>query len=171
MISEVRADGRTGMKDNLNNEPICKFGPGGDYVSVWPGRRTSLPVSQTSRLTRLLGTIAEMLGTAIQAEFCPSDSNVPAVDTAIFRKDGPLSEHEGICNRRYAPTNKAAKGPGGLRTQPLLFGDDAGIGRRARHKTQHRIRTHRRFATKRSAHSLPRQGSLFEADRRSKRIA
>ena len=25
------------MRDNLNNnEPVCKFGPGGDFVSNWP---------------------------------------------------------------------------------------------------------------------------------------
>jgi len=105
-------------RDDMRNEPICKFGPGGDYISVWPDCRASLNDGRTSTLARLLKKIAEMAGTAIQAEFCPNNTSTSAAEVVIIRKEGLQSAHDGPYVGRYAASNGFAESLGGVRTQP-----------------------------------------------------
>ena len=55
-------------RPNLNTEylgPICKFGPGGDYVSAWPAVPLySIAAAEPNPLGRVLETIARMIGLA-----------------------------------------------------------------------------------------------------------
>ena len=44
-------------------EPACKFGPGGDFFSYWPGRAGEQQEVSTNRLGRLLTSIGEIITT------------------------------------------------------------------------------------------------------------
>ena len=50
--------------------PICKFGPGGDFITPWPAL-PAVPIPEDSSadpITRILGLIGRLLGTSIQPE-------------------------------------------------------------------------------------------------------
>ena len=42
-------------------EPVCRFGPGGDFVSVWPGEAVRSPGLWLSSFSKLTGSIAERI--------------------------------------------------------------------------------------------------------------
>jgi len=62
-------------KDKMNG-PVCRFGPGGDFVSVWPRQPLELTHSSTGRLCKLLASMAEIVTVLLDSEFA-RDSAVP----------------------------------------------------------------------------------------------
>ena len=51
------------LEKNRQTEPLCKFGPGGDFVTVW---QPDLSASRlTNRFTKLISLIAELLAIII----------------------------------------------------------------------------------------------------------
>lgn len=167
------------MESRLNKqiEPICKFGPGGDFVSVWPKEPTFSLKPAPNRLTKLLNSIAEIINATLGSEF-DSATEVP---TDIAPETNRILYHEE--KLKYAAKNTKADKPAyptaatviknnrRLSSEPMLFADDWGVGGRAGHKSKHHIRAYRRTAKKRPALSLPGQGSLFEANFKSARTA
>ncbi|MCK4914000.1 MAG: hypothetical protein KAS69_05345, partial [Planctomycetes bacterium] len=54
--------------ENKQNEPVCKFGPGGDFISgLLPKIEKTNPHS-ASHLTRLLKSICEMTSTLLSSD-------------------------------------------------------------------------------------------------------
>lgn len=122
--------------------PVCKFGPGGDFVSVWPRQLKPLFRRSQSRLVRLLGSMGGTI-----AELFDSEFSTVQIESA------------------------GAEGGGGVSSEPMLFADDWRAGRQIRHKPKHRIRAYRRAAKKRAAVEFSGQGTLFEADGKSTKTA
>jgi len=154
------------MTDNINIhriDPVCRFGPGGDFVRPWPCNPEDYLQQSQSPLTRLLCSIAKMVGT----------NNVQAEDV---RNNYPIGEDE---NEPVQTNNCRANSPADTNPQDnsefcgqiLLFADDRRVGKQAEHKPKHRIRAHRRTAKKRPALRIAAQGSLFKADSQSAKTA
>ena len=146
-------------------EPICKFGPGGDFIATWqPGSSESPEVSNC--LTKLLISIVEALAVVIGLKrIC---SNAPLINA--FYSDELIGCHEEevinvFCNRKnkYDSTSNATiEDDSSFSGEPLLFPNFSRDGNRIEHKSKHNIRTYRRTAKKRSALRSSEQGSLFE---------
>jgi len=164
------------MNIRLNKpiEPLCKFGPGGDFISVWPDRSPQVPVPASNRLTKVLSSIAEIVTMMLLSSELGNKSSIAS---SIGRT---LTEREKL---EYAPKNTSAKNTDYSSSvaiiksnslfsgEPKLFTDNGRIGIRAGHKQKHCIRAYRRAEKKRTAFSLLRQGSLFEVDFESSKTA
>jgi len=157
--------------------PVCRFGPGGDYVYDWPAKSAQPPARQPNPLNKVLAAIADLMGTTISPElmiqtqmpvYIAADSTVKQDDADIERPTNHLiNQKESSAGNKPNRTNYAAStaGPSAgskVRSQPMLFSDDSGISRGPKRKPHHRIRAHRRAAKKRAGYSLKGQGTLFE---------
>jgi hypothetical protein len=148
--------------------PVCRFGPGGDYESVWPGVWIEQAAQPKNAIGRLLDVIAGM-------------TDVIRGGSRYVEVTGPIdieqenksyeSNQRGAGLRRgaYAAAGSDAKHNCGLSDQQGLFADDWRISSTAKHKPNNRIRAHRAVAKKRasigSAVSFDKsQGTLFELD-------
>ena len=167
------------MNNRLNEQirPICRFGPGGDFISVWPQEPTALPKLPTNRLTKLLASISEIITVLIGPEV--DDALAESMDihhpTGLILRQKEKLEYE----IETGETDKSAyttpitdiKNDSRISGEPMLFSDDSRISIRIGHKPKHRIRAYRRAAKKRPAPSLSGQSSLFEVDFKSARTA
>ena len=162
---------------NGSDGPVCRFGPGGDYVYDWPAKSAQTPARQPNPLNKVLAAIADLMGTTVSGElmiqtqmpvYIAADSTTKQDDTDI---EGPtnhsINQKESSAGDKPNRTNYAASiadptGGSEVRAEPMLFGDDCGISRGPKRKPHHRIRAHRRAAKKRPGYSLKGQGTLFE---------
>ena len=146
---------------DVSDEPLCKFGPGGDYVRSWPPE----PIGKTAALENPIGKLLATIGQIISATVKPE---LIGEITAGYAISGPNQINaykemsHGATRTDNATTAKSAKPGIGTGAKQLLFADDSGSGRRARRKPNNRIRTHRRVAKKRTYRQDNRQGTLFE---------
>jgi hypothetical protein len=99
---------------NKQLEPVCRFGPGGEFVSIWPGPSEFQLLSQ-NRLLKTLACLNEIIAGVLGSEFDQPSADIPKAHPA-----------------------PAAGG------QPTLFPDDNRIALQATHKPRHRLRAHRR---------------------------
>ena len=158
------------MDNSVNEEigPVCKFGPGGDFVSVWP--KKSWPLVQDNGLVRLLAAIGEMMGVIHYAE-----RTVAAAVLMENLSEKGVSEDGDEDNQTeepsYAPSIRIVKGDKRFQPEPMLFTDDSGAGVAVRHQPKHRIRAYSRTAKKRHAPGASGQGTLFEPDFKSAKTA
>lgn len=148
-------------------EPACKFGPGGDYLSVWPPSRSIPGDPSSGHLTRLLESLAEIVGVLAGTRRIEASAVPPAADQVIARAkettQDAVERHRP--RRRFNPeTAPGASSHRRFPGQPLLFADDCRPGDGAEPEPKHRIRASRRAAKKIAAHDFPGQGSLFEVD-------
>ena len=164
------------FNSNDSDRPLCRFGPGGDFVYDWPPKPTQLPTAQPSPLNKVLGMIADIMGTAISAELMiesqmspfitarstagQSDDERPTNSHLIREKE--LSAGDKSSRTNHTPPIAGPKGDSPLAKEPMLFGDDCGISRGPKRKPHYRIRAHRGPSRKRSAYRLEGQGTLFE---------
>jgi hypothetical protein len=157
--------------ENEENFPVCRFGPGGDFVTDWPytvQKKPRRPISS------LLKTIAKMLDAVITEELLNS-STIEKINLAI--NDTKLTadlENKIDLNKSDESNAPAASGievGGQLQTQQMLFDNASGTVRSAGHKPNHSVRAHRRIKRKRTAFSQPWQGSLFESYPQSAKVA
>jgi hypothetical protein len=155
-------------------EPLCKFGPGGDFVYCWPPKADMQPSSLTKMLNKLVPLVTSQPAQMPQTHE-PEPAAKPAEQThKIIESKG---EFENAVNDNQgdkptdAPPATIIKGDSLFTGQPLLFPDDSRACRTAKHKPKHRVRTHRRVAKKKPPQGLPGQGSLFETDFKSAKTA
>ncbi len=154
--------------------PLCKFGPGGEYVSSWPGNGKSYSQKNTNALSKVLSTVAGILGAAIKADMLSEMESQVETEAAIIAK---LAEDK-IAGKygQPEPTDNAAptcgtKSDSLLRKEQMLFGDDCRVSHPTKRKSNHRVRTHRRTTRKKAAHWDKGQGTLFEAYEKSQSAA
>ena len=151
------------MRNNVNIhriDPVCRFGPGGDFVSTWPCNPEDYLRQPQSPLTKLLYSIAKMVGVQADIErnnYSIGEDENESVQTGSRRVDAPANTNPQDNNEFCG--------------QILLFADDRRACGRAEHKPKHRVRAHRRAAKKRPALRIAAQGSLFEADSKSAKTA
>lgn len=151
-----------------SHEPLCCFGPGGDYHVEFSAHDRKPPSG--SLIQALLGMTGAFLGLYRHAMTTSSRITPPAVEEPI---------HDRWQHRSYyisddsAHTSAAPDSGGHLRfpVQARLFTDDGGTVAPTRHKPQHRIRAPKRVKIKATRHDLPGQGTLFEVDRSRTRTA
>ena len=146
-------------------EPICRFGPGGEYENIWPGESQQ----SESKLIRILGSLAEIITGLLGSPYnaAPQGTPHPVVEEEITQ-DGVADR---IHRDAYAASVTVASGRRRLPGQTILFPDDWRTGAATAPKPKHYLRAHRAVAKKRPALSLAGEGSLFESDLQSARIA
>lgn len=167
------------MNSSTNNrtESVCKFGPGGDFVSVWPGE--SEPSSQPAKdgLSRLLVTLGEIISSLLGSGVRPQAPGPRSLKYRIIdpkEKSGYTAKIAELDKPAYSPVRQrqaTAKSNSLLSIEPRLFTDDWRAGIRAGRKPKHRIRAFRRTVKKRHAAVLSEQGSLFETNFKSAKTA
>jgi hypothetical protein len=138
--------------DNIYRiDPVCKFGPGGDFVSNWPGKPVDYLKHSQSPLTKLLYSISKLINAA-QAEH--------QQEYSVNITEGTNAAQP---NTKTIPTSSSNSDVQG---QTLLFADDSRTGTGTVHKQKHRVRTHRRTTKKRPAIGIAGQqtGTLFETN-------
>jgi hypothetical protein len=148
--------------------PVCRFGPGGDYESVWPGEWMEQAAQPKNAIGRLLDVIAGMTDVLRGGNRCVEVTG--PIDIEQENKSYESDERgAGIRRGAYAAAGSDAKHNRGVSNQPGLFADDWRAGAAANHKPNNRIRAHR-AASKKSASigsTVPfdkSQGTLFELD-------
>jgi hypothetical protein len=148
--------------------PVCRFGPGGDYESVWPGVWMEQAAQPKNAIGRLLDVIAGMTDVIRGGNRCVEVTG--PIDIEQENKSYE-SDNRGAGVRRgaYAAAGSDAKHNCGVSEEPGLFADDWRISTAAKHKPNHRVRTHRAASKKRAAIGSTvsfdeSQGTLFEFD-------
>jgi hypothetical protein len=145
-------------------EPLCKFGPGGDFVAAWEPE----PSERLEALARLLSSAVE----ALTAAFGLKRTGANTSSSSNFYPDEPSIRHTEITNdaiknstardSTYTASAPAFANDSMVSAEPLLFPDLVRNGIRIKHKPKHRIRASNRAAKKGIAFRIPKQGSLFE---------
>jgi len=161
---------------NRQVEPLCKFGPGGDFVTAWQPQRAGV-FETSSRLVRLLSSAVEVVAVilgfkragpyvSLRGDSCRDELIVldreKVINAAQISRTGDTA---------YPPATTVADNGGTLSAEPMLFPDLGGDGVGVKHKPKHGIRTYRRVAKKRSALRFAEQGSLFEGQFQSAKTA
>jgi len=161
---------------NRQAEPLCKFGPGGDFVAAWQPEPSDV-FETSSRLVRLLSSAAEVVavilgfkhaagGVSLRGDFRCDELIVLDREKVIN-----AAQINRIGDTAYAPATTVADNGGAFSPEQMLFPDLGGDGVRVKHKPKHRIRTYRRVAKKGPALGFAEQGSLFEGQLQSAKTA
>ena len=154
--------------------PVCRFGPGGDYESVWPGEWMEQATQPKNAIGRLLDVISGMTDVIRGGNRCVEVIGPDTItERIVFEQENKSyeSDERGTGNRRgaYAAAGPVAEHNCGLSNQPGLFADDWRAGAAVKHKPNNRIRAHRTTAKKRTSIGTTvsfdeGQGTLFELD-------
>jgi hypothetical protein len=153
-------------------EPLCKFGPGGDFVAAWQPERSE----RAEALAGLLGSAIEALAAAFGLKrttpyLHPERSRRVPLNDDIYpneqtdqhmEKSNDAIENSTALDSTDAPSAPAPANDSPFSAEPLLFPDFVRNGLRIKHKPKHHIRASRRAAKKGPAFRIPKQGSLFE---------
>ena len=148
-------------------EPVCKFGPGGEYLSVWPPGRVQEDDLSAGHVTRLLESLGEIIG-VLSGSRCvrastPAMSNNNPVATPKETSPDAAARHRP--HRRFNPeTAPGAAAYRGFPREPMLFPDDSRTGEPIEPQPQHGVRAPRRTPKIIAALDLPGQGTFFEID-------
>jgi len=148
-------------------EPLCKFGPGGDFVAVWEPE----PSECLETLARLPRSAIEALAAAFGLKratplICPNEQ----IDRHMEKSNDAI-ENSTARDSTDAASTPAPANDSTFSAEPLLFPDLVRNGIRIKHKPKHRIRTSHRAAKKGAAFKIPKQSSLFEGQLPRARIA
>jgi hypothetical protein len=154
--------------------PLCKFGPGGDFVSVWQPE-TPGPCEQSNYLKKLSISIFEVAAILLGFKLTkPLNLLINASGSPALHNNEEMKNAFKF-NRVHRTTNPAptpvAQDDSRLPSEPMLFPDFGRNGIRIRHQPKHRIRTYRRTAKKRPAMRFAKQSTLFEDKFKCARIA
>jgi len=175
-VVEIRDGTKMTPERNGQAEPLCMFGPGGDFAASWPPEGTKIR-ELSNPLVRLLAAavevVAVILGLRRSSAFVCLE-NSPGSNELIGRyKEIIINADENSKSRDTTdPSPTPASADGGLLSgEPMLFPDLRRNGIRIEHKPKHRIRAHHRVAKKGSALCFAQQGTLFDVDFTSARIA
>jgi hypothetical protein len=163
------------MKPDMERqaEPLCKFGPGGDFVAVWEPKSPERP----DVLPRLLGSAIEAVAAAFGLKNADVNmhlnSNICPNESILHNIEKPNDEIENSTTNDSTDPAPASTPPNSspFSGELLLFPDLGRDGIRIKHKPKHRIRTSRRTPKKGAAFRIPKQGSLFEGQFTRARIA
>jgi len=187
--------------------PLCKFGPGGDFVAAWQppllsaDRKTRGPQDSAlpNPLARLLASAVEVAAVVFGLRRTLRDVALGAPSCVVLRAacrtaerrtpnvertagpDEPTDGHtEKVRNapehsRSFGATDPPAapviKDGRRFSRESLLFPDVRRNGRRIEDKPKHHIRAYRGAAKKGAAVRFVKQGTLFDAQPGSVRIA
>jgi hypothetical protein len=159
-----------------DKQPLCKFGPGGEYVYNWPGENADLANANKNALGKVLRALAQIIGATINCELLAELQSDAAAEIKDAVKDKlPKEKTESAYKKHtkpnYSPTIRGAKANKTVPAQPMLFGDNGRTCRRVRHKQTNRLRAHRRTSRKKTPCQIKGQGTLFEINGKSQSAA
>lgn len=152
---------------NKQTEPVCRFGPGGDFSSVWPPQsqpplvRRSVSEVGKKQPVKLLGRLNEII-TTLLGSTCGLATSKENLEYVVESSSGKPA---------YSSPTAVIKSDSRFSGRPLLFPDDCRIGLGADNKPKHHIRAYRRTAKKRPAVTFAGHGSLFETNFKSAKTA
>ena len=161
---------------NKQGGPICKFGPGGDFIATWQPELSEFSEVSNS-VVKLLISIVEALAvliglkrlgfnTPLRNAFYSDELTECHKEEVINVFNNRKTEHA-VDSTSTATVENDSSFPG----ESLLFPNFSRDGNRIKHKSKYNIRTYSRTAKKRSALRLSEQGSLFESQFRSAQTA
>jgi len=157
------------MKERFeqDNQPICKFGPGGDFTYVWPPESIDVPSTCQNSLSKVLNSVAEIVTTMLGAD----PGAVPLLNLKsqnntkrIFFPKEKLKYAVKNDKSNNSTSTTITKSDCKLPEQSLLFADDKRTCIRNKPKQKHRIRAHRKTSRKKPPVNTVQQGSLFETN-------
>lgn len=157
-------------------EPLCKFGPGGDFAVAWQPEPPGT-FEMSNRLGRLLSAAFEVivviLGFKRTAARVSWRNNARSSEVIDYDREKVknAAEDSRLRDTAHAPATAVAEDSGAVSGEQMLFPYPGGDGVRIKHKPKHGIRTYRRAAKKRSAVRFGEQGSLFESQFKSTKTA
>ena len=155
--------------------PLCRFGPGGDFTTDYTAELGEMPMPQINGVSKVLSTIANMIGAAIypqSGEKTLAVSLAMVSETEFHRSEGTFNaDRETTYEAAFTATNANVTGLGKISKEPMLFGNDKGISIGNGHKPKHRLRTSRRPSKTRTGLRIAGQGTLFEINRERARTA
>jgi len=153
--------------------PLCKFGPGGDFIAVWEPQSSRHQGVSAGLLGSAAKALAAAFGLTCAGEDAPL-SNSHYTDEPLasnMEKLNDAIENSTACDSTDAASATASANDSPYSAELPLFPDLVRNGLRIRHQPKHRIRAYRRAAKKGAAFRIPKQGSLFEAQLARARIA
>lgn len=161
--------------NSKESKAVCRFGPGGDFVCLWPKGPMQQQESSAGRLSKLLSYLSEIISAVLGSEFEGREAKAPNIQSSTEnvprrRKDSGHALKNSKTNT-YPSSVRIIKNGRLFESEPRLFADDWRISGRGGHKPKHHIRAYQRTAKKRSALVLCWQGSLFGTERASAKTA
>ena len=154
--------------------PICRFGPGGDYVDDWPLKIDYTPQIDAGPIGKLLEHIACFMGVNVEGlNDIPNGSETIELSTKQVKNKDDIKEpsHEPAMASN-AQTNTNSANHSRYTEQPTLFYDSRPTRKSAGQKPKHSLRARRRTKRKRSScQGSSWQGSLFETGPQSTKVA
>jgi len=151
-----------------NDWPICRFGPGGNFINDWPYRKTSKASRQP--IGSVLKTIATMLDDVITEELLHS-STIEKISLAIQNADMEEKIDNDKSDKFDASPIAGTEANRMLQKEPMLFDNISGACGPTGYKSANSIRAYRRSKRKRPAFGQTWQGSLFDSHEQSAKVA
>ena len=156
------------MKQNRFNDekPLCRFGPGGQYLCDWPPSNYQYKLPVQDKLTRVLMTISDMISDFVKY---PPDmvNQLKTIETA----SGNLKYEKSIPSGTDSSSASNIKSNQHISDQQMLFADDCRVVNADINKPKHNIRTHRKPANKRPPLHIAGQGTFFDDNFKSAKSA
>jgi hypothetical protein len=159
-----------GQKDN---NPLCRFGPGGDYIAEWKAENEFGEGNALSKVLEALGSIVAMMA---GVEPRGIQSHKTNLNGGQLQDNGHTSGfkfklHNFKSGKINAKANSNTKVGKMLPGEQMLFADDSGAVKDTGYKPKHSIRTYHGASKKRTNDWNFGQGSLFDDKHRSARTA
>ena len=161
---------------NSQAKPLCKLGPGGDFVTVWQPQPSSSS-GPSNHLVKFLTSTVEivtmLLGLNRNSPCVGSKSAYYFSECVVCQKEEATNavSSSNLCSTIDPAPATITEDTRPFSREPMLFPDHSGIGVRTKHKPKHRVRTRSRAAKKRLALRLSEQSSLFELGFKSAKTA
>ncbi len=165
------------ITDDHENSPLCRFGPGGDYTSLWPTANDASEPREGSSLTALLKSLGELVALCMGAPVGSLQAGRSDARSLIARIRFPKERINNVksdstaTRSSDAATNASAQIHRQHQAKQMLLPYDGGTGKQAGSQPKHRVRAHRGASKKRAAVGFTGQGTLFDSDTRSARTA
>ena len=151
------------------NAPLCRFGPGGDFVFDWPVEPLRQKQTEINSIGKTLSRIAEIIGVVIAPELIGQMESANVLLGNHLKEDIESVKYKNHGN--HAETTANVRTNQTVSKEPTLFSNDTGVSRSIGSKPNNRVRTRRSTKRKRIVASCPWQGTLFETYSQSSQVA
>lgn len=154
-------------QDRINNDnPLCRFGPGGEYLYDWPPSNYQYKLPVQDKLTRVLMTISDMI-----SDFVKYPPDVVNRSETTETVSGELKYEKAALFATNTSSAANIKSHQHISEQQMLFSDNCRARKSNINKPKHNIRTHRKVAKKRSALHIAGQSTFFDDNFKSAKSA
>jgi hypothetical protein len=157
------------IKNDRKLEALCKFGPGGEYTSVWPFGSDDPILAAENKLSKVLKIISKLMQNqpAINIEQKLQSLNISEdviLESVLENEEESVTQNVRQNKQHNAAPDTTVEGNSGIQDQRMLFSVDNRLVKSSGNKQKHNVRTHHRASKKRTACRYSAQGSLFGAD-------